>query len=206
MREIELSTWDRREHFAMFSRQTFPFFGVTFPLDVTRLYGYTKANGISFYYALTYLTIKAMEPIENFRYRIRDGRVWICDELVPSFTDMHPGSELFHIVTMPAGNDLLAFCVEAKEMSAAQTTLLDQEQEKDNLVFISSLPWFDATGTMNDRNLDPDDSFPRVVWGRYIEQDGRKVLHYSLECNHRLMDGIHAGKFYERLTGLIDTL
>lgn len=206
MREIDLSSWNRREHFNMFSAQSFPFFGVTFPLDVTHLYDYAKENKISFYYALCYLTTKAMESIENFRYRVKDGRVFLYDELIPSFTDMHKGSELFYIVTMPAGDDLIAFCRTAKEKSAVQQTLLDQEKEEDNLVFISSLPWFDMTGAMNDRNLDPDDSFPRVVWGKYIEQEGRKVLHFSLEVNHRLMDGIHAGKLYNKLNEMIAAL
>lgn len=206
MRKIDLSHWDRREHFEMFSAQSFPFFGVTFPLDVTPLYDCCKKQGISFYYSLTYLTMKAMEPIENFHYRIRGGEVFYWEELLPSFTDMHPGSELFHIVTMPAGEDMAAFCRAAKEKSRRQTTLLEQEKESDNLVFISSLPWFDATGTMNDRNLDPDDSFPRIVWGKYTPQEGRRVLHYSIEVNHRLMDGIHVGKFYERLSALIAAL
>ena len=147
-----------------------------------------------------------MEPIKNFHYRIRGTDVVLVDELWPSFTDMHPGSELFHIVTMPAGEDIAAFCSAAKEKSAAQTALLVQEEETDNLIFISSLPWFDATGTMNDRNLTPDDSFPRVVWGKYCEQEGKKILHYSIEVNHRLMDGIHIGKFYERLNALIAAL
>lgn len=205
MRIIDVEHWDRREHFKMFSAQTFPFFGVTFPLDVTRLIDYTKRNHISFYYSLVYLTAKAMEPIENFHYRIRDDQVVCVDELIPSFTDLHPGSELFHIVTMPAGDDLAAFCREAKLRSEAQTTLLSGE-DRDELIFISCLPWFDLTGAMNDRNLDPGDSFPRVVWGKYTDQDGRRVLHYSIEVNHRLMDGIHIGKFYQNLCDLIAAL
>lgn len=205
MRIIDLEHWDRREHYKMFSAQTFPFFGVTFPLDVTRLYDYTKRNHISFYYSLAYLTAKAMEPIENFHYRIRGGQVVCVDELIPSFTDLHTGSELFHIVSLPAGDDLPAFCRKAKEVSERQTTLLSGE-DRDEYIFISCLPWFDLTGAMNDRNLDPDDSFPRVVWGKYTEQDGRKMLHYSIEVNHRLMDGLHIGKFYQNLCGLIAAL
>ena len=70
---IDLNTWDRREHYKLFSAQQFPYLGVTFRLDVTRLHRWCKENGVSFYYALCWYSIRAMEPIENFHYRLMGG-------------------------------------------------------------------------------------------------------------------------------------
>ncbi len=36
--------------------------------------------------------------------------------------------------------------------------------------------------------------------------DGREMLSLSLELNHRLLDGIHAGQFYEKLNGILEAL
>lgn len=36
--------------------------------------------------------------------------------------------------------------------------------------------------------------------------DGREMLSLSLELNHRLLDGIHVGQFYEKLNGILEAL
>lgn len=204
-RPIDLKTWDRREHYALFSAQKFPFLGVTLRVDVTRLHRWCKENAVSFYYALSWHTIRAMEDVENFYYRIADGRPVRVERLIPSMTDLKPGSELFHIVTVEMEPDAAAFCRKAAQKSAAQSGLLDQTDEQlEGLIYVSSLPWVDFTGVLNNRE-GPDDGTPQVIWGKYRrEPDGRLTLPYSIDGNHRLMDGLHLGKFAENLQGLLD--
>ena len=40
---------------------------------------------------------------------------------------------------------------------------------------------------------------PAVTWGRWQEEGDRTILHLSLELNHRLLDGVHVGRFYAAL-------
>ena len=87
-------------------------------MDVTNLHAYTKQRGLSFYYALVYLATNAVNAVENFRYTMRDGEVYLLDERIPSFTDLKPGSEDFHIVTLPQEETLEQFCAAAKARSA----------------------------------------------------------------------------------------
>ena len=206
MQKIDLSTWPRAELFRFFSGVSQPFYSVTFRVDVTNLHTYAKAHGISFYYALGYLVTDAVNAVENFRYTIRAGEVWLLDERIPSFTDLHPGSEQFHIVTMPKTGSIADFCAAAQARSAAQKTLLDQDEENDNLIYMSCTPWFDLTGCTNERDFDRDDNIPRITWGRYAEANGRKTLGMSVEVNHRFIDGLHLGQFYQRLQADIDAL
>ena len=49
-------------------------------------------------------------------------------------------------------------------------------------------------------------SIPRLAWGKYVEENGRKTLYISMELNHRFVDGVHVGKFHEALTELIEAL
>ena len=199
MEIIDRNTWPREGHYRFFAPMSNPIFALTFPVDVTALRAYVKANRLSFYTALVFLVTRAMEDVEAFRLRDRDGVIVRHDRLVPSFTDLKPGSELFHIVTLEAGEDLPDFCRRAKAQSAAQTHFLDNGPWGDELIYFTCLPWFPLTGAVNERNADPCDAIPRVAWGRWEERDGRTLLSISLEANHRLVDGYHVGQLYSAL-------
>lgn len=208
MQKIDHSTWPRAENFGFFSAVSQPFYSVTFRVDVTNLHAYTKQRGLSFYYALVYLATNAVNAVENFRYTIRDGEVYLLDERIPSFTDLKPGSEDFHIVTLPQEKTLEQFCAAAKARSEAQAHFLDQDdKELDALIYFSCTPWFDLTALTNERDFDRDDNIPRIAWGKYVpDGTGRETLGMSVEVNHRFLDGIHLGRFYQTLQASIDAL
>ena len=204
---IDLSAWERREIYEFFAPMSDPFYALTFPVEVTRLREKCKAEGLSFYMAMTFAVTKAMEGVDAFLYKDRGGVIIRHESLVPSFTDLTPGSELFRIVTLEAGDDMADFCRRAKARSAAQREFITQgEWDEDRLVYFSCLPWFPVSAFKNERDADPSDSVPRATWGRWREEGGRTLLDLSLELNHRLLDGVHVGKFYERLNGLIAVL
>lgn len=204
---IDKERWPRRAHYDFFSPMSDPFYTLTFPVDVTNLRRYVRARGISFYYAMVYAVTKAMDGVEAFRYKIRGEEIVYHDRLVPSFTDLRPGEELFYIVTLEAGDDMADFCRRAREASRSQTVFLDSARwALDEQIFFTCLPWFPVTALTNEKDLNPEDSVPRVSWGKYQEREGRLELLISLELNHRLVDGVHVGKFYEALNGLIGAL
>ena len=206
IRDIDMSAWPRREIYDFFSPISNPFYSVTFTLDVTNLYRYVKERELSFYYALVYLCTQAVNRVEAFLYTIEDGKVRIYDKRQPSFTDLEKGSELFRMVFVPCEGSLDDFCRAAKAKSESQHFFFDPTAETNDLIYFSCLPWMDVTGLTNERNLDPDDAIPRIAWGKYIDVNGRKQLHISLEINHRLIDGVHLGRFNEELCRLIEAL
>lgn len=198
--------WPRYELYRFFQPMDNPIFGVTFTLDVTRLYAWSKARGVSFYYALVFLCTEAMNEVEAFHYCERNGQLWRLARRIPSFTDLKPGAEQFHIVTIDHGDDLDAFCRRARQESRTQTCFIRSEAESDALIYFSCLPWLPLTHLTNERNNDPTDAIPRLSWGRYTERDGRKTLSLSAELNHRYVDGLHLGRFYEGLCARIAAL
>ncbi|MCI9121394.1 MAG: hypothetical protein HFG00_07715 [Oscillibacter sp.] len=202
---IAKKDWSRREVFDFFSPMSQPFFSVTFRQDVTRLRAFARENRLSFYYSLVYLCTQAVNQVEAFRYALRGGDLVLFDQRIPSFTDLKPGAETFHIVTLPLEKNIRSFCAAAKAKSAAQTTFLDQEDSLD-LIYFSCLPWVELTALTNERNFDPDDAVPRIAWGKYTQEGERTLLHISLELNHRFVDGIHVGRFHEALSALIEAL
>lgn len=207
MKHIDPAQWSRAEKFQFFSAVSQPFYSVTFRVDVTNLHAYTKRHGLSFYYALVYLATNAVNVVENFRYTMRNGEIFLLDERIPSFTDLKPGSDDFYIVTLPQEQTMEQFCAAAKARSNAQAHFLDQDdKELDALIYFSCTPWFDLTSLTNERDFDRDDNIPRIVWGRYVPDHGRETLGMAVEVNHRFIDGVHLGRFYQTLQASIDAL
>lgn len=206
MRYIDYENWPRKEVFEHFSGCSDPFYSVTYRQDVTALYDYCKTYEWPFYLSLVWLSTKAVNAVENFRYTVDNGKVALLDERIPSFCDLRPDSGLFHIVTLPAGDDMTDFCAAAREKSAAQTIFLDKTVESASLIYFSCAPWIDLTSLTNERDFDPDDAIPRIAWGKYVEENGKKMLGLSLEVNHKFIDGYHIGKFAQELTKRIEDL
>ena len=203
---IDKETWPRRAHYDFFTPMSDPFYTLTFPVDVTPLRAWCRGRSLPFYPAMVFAVTKAMEAVDAFHYKDRDGVIVRHDTLVPSFTDLKPGSQQFHIVTLPKEGDLDSFCRTTRAKSEAQQTFLDQSGELDDLIYFSCTPWFDLTGCTNERDFDKDDNIPRITWGKYVSADGRETLGMCLEVNHRFVDGWHLGQFYQHLQQAIDAL
>ncbi len=210
MERINEDRWERREAYAYFSRFSDPFYAVTFIQDVTELYRYTKARGLSFYRGMVWACTEAVNAVPAFLTVVREGKPFRLERRCPSFTDLKKGAEQFHIVTMERMEDIDAFCAEAVRRSLAQDTFMDAEKETDDLIYLTCLPWIEMTSLKNERDLSApgalDDSIPRLAWGRYTEENGRKRLGISLEVNHRFVDGVHIGRFAEGLTDIMARL
>lgn len=205
---IDQTTWDRKEHFDFFTHDdASALYDVTTEIDVTHFYRFIKQQNISFYYGLIDATTKVMNQIDNFRYKIRGENVVLVDHLIPSFTDLKKDSELFHIVTLDFAGTMKEFSDEAKRVSDAQKDYFPKsEYPQDTMIQFSCLPWFSFTNLGNELSLDRDDSIIKVTWGKFENKEDRLLLPYSVQVNHRLVDGIHLGKLINQLQAYLDSL
>ena len=192
-RYIDVEQWNRKDAYGLFSRGYLPFFAVTTPLDVTELYAFTKKEGLSFYRAMVYSVTRAMNELEPFRLRIRRDGVAVCETVSPSYTTAgKDGAFGITNVDYVPGETLADFCRRAWETEARQTEgMVVEDDVRDDLIFISSVPWFVTTSVLQEQPLDPDDSFPRVLWDRIHEEQGRMLVNFTVQLNHRLLDGSH---------------
>lgn len=208
--KLDYNNWNRKEIFEFFSSAPDPFYMVTFRQDVTELYNWAHKNKKSFYCAMIWAVTKAINSVEAFRVSIEDNTLVLLDNRNPSFTDMKDGEETFHIVTTDYEEDISTFCEKAKKQSLEQAFFIDLNREADNLIYISALPWFDLTALKNEKGCEgralKDQSVPYISWGRYTEENNRKILGLSVEVNHRFIDGIHIGQFARKLTEIIKSL
>ena len=206
MKELDMSLWPRKEIFEFFSRTERPFYSVSFRMDIAPAYRFAKAKNLSFYYSMIWLVTEAINRVEAFRYTIHDGKVCLLPRREPSFTDMLPGAEYFHICTMNAGGSIKDFCCEAMLRSKNQQDFICYTDEQPNLIYISCVPWLDLTGVTNEGELHKDDCIPRITWGKYVPEGEKLMMGFSLEVNHRFIDGADLGRFAEELEKLMAQL
>ena len=202
---VDRTKWSREELFSFFSHAPLPFYSISFTVDVTRVVDFSHKNKVSFYLSLIHLATRALNSVENFRYTIRNGEVWLLDERHPSYTDMHRGSDVFHIVTPGWNESLLSFIRDSASLSESQHCFIDLDREADDLFYVSCLPSLRMTA-ITSKHSDPDDCVPALTWGAYEDHGGRKELCMTLEVNHRFIDGIHVSMFARKLDELIAEL
>ena len=206
MEVVDLETWPRREHFRFFSGLGFPFYNVTTSLDVTRLHAYVRARDLSFYHALIYATLSVMNGLPDFLYKIRGGQIVRHDRLEPSFVTLDQQTHQIKITNVPLTESLEDYCARCRAAVEAQTSPFPSgsDEARDDLIYFSCTPWFSFTSLTNEMDDDPDDSIPRITWGKFEAREGRLLLPCSVQLNHRLLDGWHLGQLLTDLQKELD--
>ena len=206
MKEINMDNWPRKEIFNFFSATERPFYSVSFRMDVAHARRWAGEKGLSFYHSMVWLVTEALNRVEAFRYTISDGGVYLLPRREPSFTDMKPGADFFHICTMDVRGGIEEFCAEAAARREGQECFINYSDERPNLVYISCLPWLELTGLTNEGELGRDDCIPRISWGKYVPEGDRLMMGFAFEVNHRFIDGADIGRFAAELERLMAEL
>ena len=201
MRKIDIEHWDRKEVYHFYKGFDHPRFNITITLDVTKIYEKIKRKKTSFYLTFMHLAMQEMNKIEAFKYRFVHEEPVIFDVIHASYTDLIQNTERFKIVRTDFLNDCQQFIKNAKEASIKQgDKFIDMsEEQRADLVYISTFPWDSFTQITHAHNHDNFDAVPRLTWGKYREENGIKWMPLSIEAHHAFVDGLHVGKFIEQL-------
>lgn len=201
MKIINLSTWERATHYHFFRRMDYPQYLICANVDITHFLSAMKQRQIPFYYAMIYAATYAINQVEAFRYRIQGDNVVLHDTVHPSFTDMSAGSALFKMVTVDMQDNIEDFIRFAKEKAEKQSAYFvrDDVEGRDDLIYITCIPWVSFTNLSHTISFNKDDSVPRLAWGKYFENGGKILLPFSVQAHHSFVDGIHMGRYYDCL-------
>lgn len=207
MKEIDINSWNRREHFEFFSTFDEPFFGVVTEVDCTRAYKKSKENNWSFFAYYLYQSLKAINQIEEFRCRILDGKPVIYDSIHASPTiGREDGTFGFSFVEYSP--DFEVFCENLnKEIKATQNSsglrLTDDAMRQDSIHY-SSVPWIKISGLTHARHFKFADSVPKISFGKMILQGGKRRMSVSVNVHHGLMDGLHVAEYLDLFQELLN--
>ena len=197
MRHVDVQTWSRGEHFKIFSTWDYPHFSLCANVDLTAFYPVVKQRGISFNVATVYVLARAANAIPEFRYRIRAGKV-VEHEIVHPATTILTNEDLFTFCTFDYTEDFSLFAARAAEQIAyvKEHLTLEDEPGRDDLLFMTAIPWVSFTSFMHPMHLHPADSVPRFAWGRFFEDGEFLKMPLDVQAHHALMDGVHVGRYF----------
>ena len=204
--KIDLTNWNRKEHFEFFNKMEEPFFGVTVSIDCTAAYKKAKQIGVSFFTFYLHKTLCAVNQLENFRYRIDNNEVYIFDHINASSTVLRADAT-FGFSLMEFDANIAVFSQNAAtEIQRVKSTsgLFTREFSTDNLIHFSALPWINFTSFSHARSFTFADSCPKISFGKMIEINNTKTMSMSVHVHHGLIDGYHVGQFIDLFQSLMN--
>jgi chloramphenicol O-acetyltransferase type A len=201
MTYLDLESWPRRQLFHFFKEYDNPFFNVCVNVDVTDLLHEVRSRGLVFFLAYHYLALRAANEVEPFRYRLRGDRVLVHDR-IDAGTTILLEDERFAFCYFDYDTDYARFEAQGKaavESLRAGDGRLSPRDDRDDLIHCSVLPWITFTSFSHARKWNRQDSVPKIVFGKTFPEGGRTRMPVSVEVHHALMDGLHVGRYVERL-------
>lgn len=204
MRKIDLETWSRREHFELYGSLGFPHVGLCANVDLTAFYPAVKERGASLTVAIAYVLARAANEVPEFRQRIRGAEV-VEHEVVHPASTILTSEDAFSFVYFEYADDWASFAPKATEEIArvrANPRLVEEQQEgRDDWLFMTAVPWVSFTGFLHPIMLDRPDSVPRIGWGKYFREGEALKMPVSVQVHHGLVDGLHMGRFFSLVEG-----
>ena len=205
--EVDIDTWERKTTYEFFLDYEDPFFNIAANLDVTRLYGFCKDNNLAFSLAALFLSLQTANAIREFRLRMMDERVIEFDRVEATQTILND-DDTFSFCYFELKDDIFEFDRAgkiAREKYLALRTF-DVETDRLDLIYYSAIPWISFTSFKHASPRNNRQTIPRMVFGKHFENGERRLMPFSVEVHHALVDGVHVGKFFNLYQQLIDSL
>ncbi|QMU29838.1 chloramphenicol acetyltransferase [Adhaeribacter radiodurans] len=206
-KELALDNWNRKEHFQFFSRFEEPFFGLVVNMDCAKAYKKAKAENLPFYLYYLYLSLKAVNEMESFRYRIEEDKV-ICYDTIHASPTVLRDDKTFGFAFLPyqpTFGEFLTFANQAIQIVKATSGLcLTDNTGRVDVIHFSSIPWVSFTGLTHARSFTFKDSVPKISFGKYFWEQDKLWLPVSITVHHGLMDGYHVGEYLTTFQELLN--
>jgi chloramphenicol O-acetyltransferase type A len=201
MRKIAIYSWKRKEHYEFFKKFDNPFFGIVTEVDCTKTFDFAKENNISFFSSYMHKSMRAVNQVEEFKYRILNDEVVVYD-VIHAGTTIGREDGTFGFAFVHFSEDFETFNVELQhEIEAVQNSKglrLNNEDLKQDLIRHSTLPWTSFTGLLHPTRNDSTESVPKITFGKAYKKEEKRYLPVSIEANHALVDGLHIAKYLEK--------
>ena len=80
------------------------------------------------------------------------------------------------------------------------------EAERIDLIYYSVIPWVSFTSFKHANSGDNRQTVPRMVFGKMFEDGSRRLMPFSVEVHHALMDGYHVGRYFKLFQEKLDSV
>ncbi len=207
MKTLDINTWKRKEHFNFFKNYDEPFFGIVAEVDVTKAYHKCKESGISFFAYYLHKSLTTVNSIVEFKYRIVDDGVVVCDTLHSAST-IGREDETFAFSFIEFNSDFDAFNdglkLEVEKVRNSTGLGLTEGAMRLDAIHYTSTPWISFTGLTHARNFKSREGNPLIAFGKAVWKDDRFIMPISVSVHHALMDAVHIAKYFDLFQELLN--
>lgn len=197
MKKINIDTWNRKQHFHHFTALSNPFFALTVPVDVTLAYQKSKSKGVSFFVQYLHDCMRAINEVENMRYRISEGEVFDVETVHASATisreDMTFG---FSWIVYDVDFSIFNNNFQEEKLRIQTNHELYPPINGDNCIHCSAMPWINFT-SQREPVSGKLESIPELSFSKVTTDGDKKMMNVAISVNHALVDGYHVGLFLD---------
>ena len=95
--------------------------------------------------------------------------------------------------------------IESREKYQTLRTF-DVEADRIDMIYYSVIPWVSFTSFKHANSGDNRQTVPRMVFGKMFDQGDRRLMPFSVEVHHALMDGYHVGRYFNLFQEKLDSV
>lgn len=204
MKKIDIESWNRKQHFHHFVALSNPYFAVTIPVDVTKAYQKSKSEKIGFFVKYLHDCMRAINVVENMRYRIIDGQVYDVEVVHASATIIREDNT-FGFSWIEYDN---MFSVFNHNFQKEKQRIQDKHElypptNGENCIHCSAMPWINFT-SQKEPVSGKLASVPEISFSKVIVENEKRTMNVAISVNHALVDGYHVGLFIDLFQKYLD--
>jgi chloramphenicol O-acetyltransferase type A len=199
---------DRQYLVDFFQPFVLPVFNVCAPCEVRNFLPLVKDAGIPPFAALLHCLAAASLEVENFRFRLVDGKMEEIGPLYVSHTVTDRNDNL-NFCNIPFDADIATFTQSyraGREASPEVTELRLDPDEDRSYIHVTCLPWFSFTSIQHPVGSIEECSTPAIAVGKFVPEGSRLRFPLSVQGHHGLMDGVHVHRYFEAVVHHADKL
>lgn len=207
-KEIDMTTYLKRNQYNWFHTFADPTYGFNVDIDVDKVVRLSKERKDSFFPYFFFLLMRGINAIDEMRLREVDGKVYLYDEIDPTFTIMTECG-VYQNGGMKMEWDFGKFYTGIKEVINRVKTLTPGDDidmfpicKEPNCVYTTCIPILSIEGMNHPTPMNNHDSasIPRVCWDKYrLKEDGHYHVTLNITVSHTLVDGYPLGRCFKHI-------
>jgi chloramphenicol O-acetyltransferase type A len=164
---------------------------------VSLAYKKSKDTGSSFFAIYLHDCMKAINAVENFKYRIVDNDVFEYDVIHASATLSRADNTFgFSFINFSDSFQEFNTNIQKEKQRINDSTEIYPPVNGLDCIHCSALPWFSFT-SQKEPFSGVKDSVPKFAFSKTYKKNDSLMMNVGINVNHALIDGYHVGQFAE---------
>lgn len=207
MKYLDIESWNRKELFHHFRTLKDPTFGLVADVNVTHTFKDAKVKGESFFVRYLHACIKAINSVENLKYRIEGNQIAIYETIHASPTIAREDHTFgFSFVEFNESFEVFNKNFQQEKTRIQESRDLFPPKYSLGCIHCSAIPWVSFSGHKEPISGNKDDSVPQLAFGKIKEENEELFMPVAINVNHALVDGYHVGLFFEEFQNQLDKM